>query len=107
MSQAVIHGDTVWLAGQVGERGASLERQIEGALMKVDALLARAGSDRSHILRAQLWLADIDDFAVMDALWRDWIDAENPPARATCETRVQREGYAFEIIVTAAINKQS
>ncbi len=101
MSQAVIHGDTVYLAGQVGE-GATVTEQAQDALAQVDRLLALAGSDKSRILSCTVWLADIGDFAAMNAVWDAWIDPANPPARATGEARLATPDYKVEFIVTAA-----
>lgn len=101
MSQAVIHGDTVYLAGQVGE-GADVTAQSRSALAEVDRLLAAAGSDKSRILSCTIWLADIADFAAMNAVWDAWVDPANPPARATGEARLATPDYRVEFIVTAA-----
>ena len=102
MSEAVIHGDTVYLAGQVGEPGDDIVAQTKTALAEIDALLARAGSDKSKILMAVIWLADIADFAAMNSVWDAWVDAANPPARATSEARLADPGYKVEIVITAA-----
>lgn len=101
MSQAVIHGDTVYLAGQVGE-GATVADQARDALAQVDRLLALAGTDKSRILSCTVWLADIGDFAAMNAVWEAWIDPANPPARATGEARLATPDYKVEFIVVAA-----
>jgi len=102
MSEAVIHGDTVYLAGQVGEPGDDVGAQTRTVLAEIDALLARAGSDKSKILMATIWLADIDDFEAMNSVWDAWVDPANPPARATCEGRLATPDYKVEIIVVAA-----
>jgi len=102
MSEAVIHGDTVYLAGQVGEPGDDVVAQTRTVLAEIDALLARAGSDKSKILMATIWLADIDDFEAMNSVWDAWVDPANPPARATCEGRLATPDYKVEIIVVAA-----
>ncbi|MEN5053232.1 RidA family protein [Brevundimonas naejangsanensis] len=102
MSQAVIHGDTIYLAGQVGEPGEDVVAQTRTALAEVDALLAQCGSDKSKILSAQVWLADIADFAAMNSVWDAWVDAANPPARATCEAKLATPDYRVEIVVVAA-----
>ena len=87
MSQAVVHGDTVYLAGQVGAPGASVAEQTRAVLAQIDRLLAEAGSDKSRILNATIWLADIGTFAEMNSVWDGWVDTANPPARATGEAR--------------------
>ena len=101
MSQAVIHGDTIYLAGQVGEPGEDVVAQTRTALAEVDALLAECGSDKSKILSAQVWLADIADFAAMNSVWDAWVDAANPPARATCEAKLATPDYRVEVVVVA------
>ncbi|MFN3955534.1 MAG: RidA family protein [Pararhodobacter sp.] len=101
MSQAVIHGDTVYLAGQVGE-GADVTAQARSALAEAERLLALAGSSKSRILSATVWLADMADFAAMNAVWDGWIDPANPPARATGEARLATPDYKVEFIIIAA-----
>lgn len=102
MSQAVVHGGIAYLAGQVGAPGASVAEQTRAVLAQVDRLLAEAGSDRSRLLSATIWLADIADFAEMNSVWEAWIDPANPPARATGECRLAAPEFKVEIIVTAA-----
>lgn len=102
MSQAVIHGDTIYLAGQVGEPGDDVAAQTRTALAEIDALLAEAGSDKSKILSATIWLADIAEFAAMNAVWDAWVDPANPPARATSEAKLATPDYLVEVIVVAA-----
>ncbi|WP_409019299.1 RidA family protein [Brevundimonas vesicularis] len=103
MSEAVIHGQTIYLAGQLGEPGQDVAAQTATALAEIDALLAECGSDRSKILMAQIWLADIADFEEMNRAWDAWVDQANPPARATCEARLFAPEYKVEIVVTAAL----
>jgi enamine deaminase RidA (YjgF/YER057c/UK114 family) len=102
MSEAVIHGDTIYLAGQVGEEGRSVTEQTKTALAEIDALLAKTGSDKQHLLMATIWLADIVDFAEMNAVWDAWIAGFPAPARATGEARLAAPGYKVEIIMIAA-----
>jgi enamine deaminase RidA (YjgF/YER057c/UK114 family) len=102
MSQAVVHGDTVYLAGQVGAPGASVAEQTRAVLAQIDRLLAEAGSDKARILTATIWLADIGDFAEMNSVWDSWVDPTSPPARATGESSLAAPEYKVEIIVTAA-----
>jgi enamine deaminase RidA (YjgF/YER057c/UK114 family) len=101
MSEALIHGDTVYLAGQVGE-GDSVAAQTRSALDEIDRLLGLAGSSKAHILRATIWLADMADFAEMNAVWDAWIADVAAPARATGEARLATPGYKVEVIITAA-----
>ena len=104
MSNAVIHGNTVYLAGQVGEPGASVTAQTKAVLAEVDAALASAGTDKTKILQAIIWLADMNDFAEMNAVWDAWVSPGNTPARATGEAKLATPDYKVEIIITAAID---
>lgn len=103
MSQAVMHGDTIYLAGQVGEAGATVADQTRQALARVDALLERCGSSRERILQATIWLADMDaDFAEMNAVWDEWVPEGAAPARAAGEARLALPDLRVEVIVVAA-----
>ncbi|KQZ76793.1 hypothetical protein ASE06_05450 [Sphingopyxis sp. Root214] len=102
MSQAVIHGDTVYLAGQVGAPGESVTNQTQTILGQIEALLAEAASEKSKILSATIWLADMADFAEMNAVWDKWVDGKHSPARATGEAKLATPEYKVEIIVIAA-----
>ncbi|MHA4835728.1 RidA family protein [Sphingopyxis sp. MSC1_008] len=102
MSQAVIHGGIVYLAGQVGAPGEDATAQTRAILASIDELLAEAGTDRSHLLTAMIWLADMADFAAMNVVWEEWIGGTNAPTRATGEVRLATPDYRVEIIVTAA-----
>jgi enamine deaminase RidA (YjgF/YER057c/UK114 family) len=103
MSQAVIHGDTVYLAGQVGSPGASVAEQTRTVLSQIDALLAEAGSAKSKVLSATIWLADMADFAEMNSVWDEWVGGRDAPARATGEAKLATPAYRVEIIVVAAL----
>jgi enamine deaminase RidA (YjgF/YER057c/UK114 family) len=94
MSQIVIHGDTVYLAGQVGEPHHDVADQTRDALARVDALLEQAGSSRQHLLLA--------DFAAMNAVWDTWVPAGHAPARACGEAKLADPGLLVEVIVCAA-----
>ncbi|MCB2110891.1 MAG: RidA family protein [Defluviimonas sp.] len=103
MSNAVVHDGIVHLAGVVGEPGGDVSAQTRDCLAEIDRLLALAGSDKTRILRAQIWLADIGrDFAAMNAVWDAWVPAGNAPARATGEAKLAAPEYVVEIIITAA-----
>lgn len=102
MSQAVLHNNTVYLAGQVGEPGSDIATQTQDCLDAVDKLLAEAGSDKSKLLQVVIWLADMSDFAEMNAVYDAWIDPENPSARACGEAKLATPDYLVEFIVTAA-----
>lgn len=107
MSQAVAHGDLVFLAGQVAADvvGTGVTAQTQQILEQIDRLLLAAGSDKSRILSATIYLADIAGFAEMNAAWDAWVDRSNPPARATVEARLVAPEYLVEIAVTAARSK--
>ena len=103
MSRAVIHGDTVYLAGHVSKEPAgSVRGQTEAILRAIDQRLAEAGTDRSKLLSANVWLSDIATFDEMNAAWEAWVDPKNPPARATVEARLASPDYLVEIMVIAA-----
>jgi enamine deaminase RidA (YjgF/YER057c/UK114 family) len=101
MSNAVIHNGIVYLAGVVGEPRGTVTTQTREVLAEIDRLLALAGSDKTRILRAQIWLADMATFGDMNAVWDAWVPAGNAPARATGEAKLATPDYLVEIIVTA------
>lgn len=104
MSQAVIHGSTVYLAGQVGDDPkADVTEQTRQILANIDALLARAGTSKSKLLTCNIWLSDIGTFKSMNAVYDRWIDPENPPVRACVESALATADYKVEIQVTAAL----
>jgi len=103
MSQAVIHNGIVYLAGQVGTPGASVTEQTQAILAGIDRLLAAAGTDKTRVLTAQIWLADMSTFAEMNAVWDAWVPQGNAPARATGSADLATPDYKVEIIVTAAL----
>lgn len=103
MSQAVIHNGLVYLAGQIGAPGEDATAQTKAVLASIDALLAEAGTDKSRILQATIWLADMGDFAPMNAVWEAWLGGANAPTRATGEVALATPDYKVEIIVTAAL----
>ncbi len=103
MSQANIHNGVVYLAGQIGE-GETVKAQTEAILAQIDRLLALSNSSKERILSAQIWLADMSDFAEMNAAWDAWVPAGNTPARATGESRLAADKYKVEIIIVAAQN---
>jgi enamine deaminase RidA (YjgF/YER057c/UK114 family) len=104
MSQASVHGNTVYLAGQVADDTAQdVAGQTRQVLAQIDKLLKEAGTDKSRILFAQIVLADIKTFADMNAVWDNWVTPGNTPARATIEANLVAPEYKIEIIVTAAV----
>jgi enamine deaminase RidA (YjgF/YER057c/UK114 family) len=104
MSQAVKHGGTVYLAGQVAldAKGGSAAEQTRNILDRIEALLAEAGTDKSKLLSATIWLADIALFNEMNQVWDAWIDPDNPPTRACVESKLAAPDFTVEIAVIAA-----
>ena len=102
MSQIVTHNGTIYLAGQVGEKGDSVADQTRSCLSKVEKLLAESGSDTTRILQCTIWLADMADFAEMNAVWDAWVPEGHAPARACGEAKLATPAYKVELIVTAA-----
>lgn len=105
MSQAVVHGNTVYLAGQVADdpKGKSVKEQTESIVAKIDGLLAEVGSDKSKLLSATIWLADIKTFNEMNPVWDGWVSTGNTPARACVEAKLATPDYTVEIGIIAAI----
>jgi enamine deaminase RidA (YjgF/YER057c/UK114 family) len=99
-----VHGDTVYLAGQVAQdhAGAAVAEQTREILRRIEALLAEAGTDKTKLLSANIWLADIATFNEMNAVWDAWIAEGCAPARATVEARLAAPRYTVEIAVVAA-----
>jgi enamine deaminase RidA (YjgF/YER057c/UK114 family) len=104
MSQAVVHGQTVYLAGQVADDTAlDVAGQTGEVLAAIDALLTAAGTDKTRILAATVYLADIATFAEMNSAWDRWVAPGHTPARATVEARLASPAYRVEIVVIAAL----
>jgi enamine deaminase RidA (YjgF/YER057c/UK114 family) len=101
MSKIVKHNGTVYLCGQVGS-GDTVTEQTQDCLARVDALLKQAGSSREQILQAIIWVADMADFAEMNAVWDAWVPEGHAPARACGEAKLARPELKVEVIVTAA-----
>ena len=102
MSQIVTHNGTVYLAGQVGNPGDSVAEQTRTCIENMEKLLAEAGSDASRILQCTFWLADMADFADMNAVWDAWVPEGHAPARACGEAKLATPDYKVEFLVTAA-----
>ena len=104
MSRIVIHGDTVYLAGLTANKtaGQSLAAQTEEILALIDSLLAKAGTDKSKLLKATIWLSDIRTVDEMNKVWDAWVPAGCAPARACIEALLQGPDKKIEIQVTAA-----
>lgn len=105
MSQMVVHGDTVYTAGQValGAPGGSVTEQTQDILGRIDTLLAAAGTDKTKVLTATIWLANMDSFAEMNAVWDAWVPEGNAPCRACVESRLATPDFTVEIQVIAAL----
>jgi enamine deaminase RidA (YjgF/YER057c/UK114 family) len=104
MSEMAVRGNTVYLAGQIADDASQgIQGQTRQVLEAIDALLARAGSDRSRILMAQIFLVDLADFAGMNEVWDAWVPAGNAPPRATVQAALAKPEWKIEIVVTAAI----
>lgn len=104
MSQAVVHNGVAYLAGQVAS-GNSVTAQTEGILKKIEDHLAAAGTDKSRLLSATIWLTSMDDFAEMNVVWDNWVDSGQPPARACVESpRLATPEFNVEIMVVAAVD---
>ena len=104
MSQVVIHGNTVYLAGVVAQnaKGKSVTEQTKDILATIDSHLAKAGTDKSKLLSANIWITDMAKFAEMNAVWDAWVSPGNTPARATVEAKLAAPDYDVEIMVQAA-----
>jgi enamine deaminase RidA (YjgF/YER057c/UK114 family) len=105
MSQAVIHDGMVYLAGQVAQNtaGKSVGEQTTDIVQIIDDLLKEAGTDKTRLLAAQIWLADIATFDEMNEVWDAWVAPGNPPARACVEAKLARPQFTVEIMVIAAL----
>ncbi|MEO7761029.1 MAG: RidA family protein [Casimicrobiaceae bacterium] len=103
LSEMVVHGDTIYLAGQVAnDPKADMASQARQVLAQIDKLLAEAGSDKTKILSATIYLPDMGDFAALNVAWEAWVPAGNCPARATVEAKLATPDYKVEIQIIAA-----
>ncbi len=104
LSGAVVHGGTVYLAGQVADdANADAEAQTADILRQIDALLAEAGTDKTQLLTVQVFLADLADFAAMNRAWDAWLDPAHKPARATVQAKLADPAWRVEITGIAAL----
>ncbi len=105
MSQAVVYNGTATLAGQVAldAPGTSVTDQTKAILKRIDTVLAAAGTDKTKLISATIWLADIANFAEMNAVWDAWVAPGCAPARATVEAKLAAPQFTVEIAVTAAV----
>lgn len=103
MSEMTVHRGVAYLAGQVADDASQdISGQTRQVLAQIDALLAQAGSDKSQLLRAQIFLVDLADFAAMNTVWETWVVPGHTPARATVQAALARPEWKIEIVVTAA-----
>ena len=104
MSKCVVHGNTVYLAGIVANdpKGKDMAAQTKDILAQIDGYLAKAGTDKSKLLSANIWVTSMSEFAAMNAVWDAWVSPGNTPARACVEARLAAPEYTVEIQVTAA-----
>lgn len=102
MSRCVVKGDTVYVAGLTAtDRTADITGQTQQIVDKIDGYLAQAGTDKSKLLQANLWISDMSNFAAMNAVWNKWVDPENPPVRACVRADLAVPELLIEIMVTA------
>ena len=102
ISKAVIRGDTVYICGVTPDPVGDVKAQTRQVLERIDRLLQSAGTDKSRLLTAQVWLSDMKHFADHNAAWNEWVDAQNPPVRACVEAGLWKPGMLVEIMVTAS-----
>ena len=105
MSDAVIHGDRVYVSGVVAEKtkGKSVFEQTQEVLTEIDNILAQSCTNKERILKANIWLTDIKTFDQMNKAWDAWVTPGQTPARATVEAKLAAPGYDVEIMVEAAL----
>ena len=104
MSEMTIHNGTVYLAGQIaGDASQDIRGQTAQVLASIDRLLTEAGTDKAHILRCQIFIKDLADFAAMNEVWEDWVAPGDAPPRATVQANLARPEWKIEMVVTAAI----
>jgi enamine deaminase RidA (YjgF/YER057c/UK114 family) len=102
MSAAVVYGDRVYLAGIVAnDTSADAKGQTEQILARIDEVLAKAGTDKTKLLKANIWMTDMADFGAMNEAWDAWVVAGHTPARATVESKLAAPAYLVEIMVEA------
>jgi len=104
MSEMAVHNGVVYLAGQVAsDASLDISGQTADVLAQIDRLLKLAGSDKTKILRAQIYIADVAEFASMNKAWDAWVVAGHTPPRATVEAKLAKPEWKVEIVITAAV----
>lgn len=103
MSRCVVHGDTVYVCGlTAADTKQDVKGQTKQVVDRIDHYLKEAGTSKSKLLQAQIWLKDMSAFADMNSIWNAWVDPENPPVRACVRAEMARPEVLVEIMVTAA-----
>lgn len=104
LSEMAVHNGVCYLAGQVAADGTQdITGQTRSVLGQIDALLGRAGTDKSKILMCQIFIADLADFPGMNAVWEAWVSPGNAPPRATVKAALAKPEWRVEMVVTAAL----
>lgn len=104
LSEMVVHNGTIYLAGQVAaDMTKDIIGQTEQVLASIDRLLGEAGSDKTKILSAQMFLPDMGDFAAMNSVWERWVAPGHTPARATLAAKLANPAYKIEVMIIAAL----
>ena len=104
MSDVIIHNGVAYFAGKGPARGiVGIGEKTRDVLATIDRLLAEAGTSKDRILRAEIYLEDINDFEAMNEVWDTWVPTDAPPARATVEVKLASPEYRIEIVITAAV----
>lgn len=103
MSRAVVHGGILYTSGQVDAKADDVAGQMRNILAAIDRILENAGTSRSRLISANIWLADISTFDEMNVVWDEWIDSAAPPARATVESRLASPRFKVEVAIIAAV----
>jgi len=103
LSQVAVHNGTVYLSGQTSQITGGVQEQAVDIFAKIDQLLLGAGSDRSKLLWAQIWLIDMGDFDAMNQVWEQWLEGTQPPVRACVHSLLAKPGYRIEVQVIAAL----
>jgi enamine deaminase RidA (YjgF/YER057c/UK114 family) len=104
LSEMAVHNGTIYLAGQIPEdTSVNIQGQTRQVLESIDGLLAQAGSDKSKILHAQIFLPDLGDFAAMNEVWEAWVVPGHTPTRATVQAALANPKWKIEVVVTAAV----
>mgnify|MGYP003855909607 FL=1 len=105
LSESAVFNGVVYLAGMVPEAGdTDIEGQTRDVLNQIEQRLREAGSDKSRLLRVQIYLSNIDDIQAMNTVWDAWVTPGNTPPRATVEARLANPNYKIEVVATAAVN---